>query len=54
MIQNETAWLEALQARNNVAHSYNEAIALAIIDGAKATYYDMFYELKNEIDKNWM
>lgn len=54
MIRDEKAWLAALQARNNVAHSYNEAIALAIIDGAKATYYDMFCELKEEIDNNWM
>ena len=54
MIHDETAWLSALQARNNVAHSYNEAIALAIIDGAKTTYYQMFCELTNEIDQNWL
>ena len=31
MISDEELWLNALISRNNVAHAYNEAIALDII-----------------------
>ena len=54
MIVDEQSWLDALQARNNVAHAYNQAIALDIIRQAKTKYYDMFVELVNEIQKNWL
>ena len=54
MIKNEELWLRALQERNNVAHSYNERIALGIVMRAKESFYDMFCELKKEIDKNWL
>ena len=54
MIKNEELWLRALQERNNVAHSYNERIALGIVMRAKESFYDMFCQLKNEIDKNWL
>lgn len=53
MIQDEDVWLRALQARNNVAHAYNQAVALEIIKETKAEYYDMFCDLKSEIEKNW-
>ena len=35
MIRDEEQWLRALQARNNVTHSYNQKIALGIIADAK-------------------
>lgn len=54
MIRNETMWLQALQARNNVSHSYNELIALSIVRQTKASYYDMFYRLKDEVETNWL
>ncbi len=54
MIKNEDAWLRALQERNNVTHSYNEKIALGIVRQAKAIFYDLFVQLKDEIDKNWL
>ena len=53
-IKNEDAWLRALQERNNVTHSYNEKIALEIVRQAKAIFYDLFVQLKDEIDKNWL
>ena len=53
MIKDEENWLRALQERNNVTHSYNERIALGIVMRAKESFYDMFCELKKEIDKNW-
>ena len=54
MIKNKDAWLRALQERNNVTHSYNEKIALEIVRQAKAIFYDLFVQLKDEIDKNWL
>ena len=54
MIKNEDAWLRALQERNNVTHSYNEKIALELVRQAKAIFYDLFVQLKDEIDKNWL
>ena len=40
--------------RNNVTHSYNQNIALSIISQAKEKFYDMFCQLKKEIDENWI
>ena len=54
MIQDETLWLEALISRNNVAHAYNVAIALDIIRATKEKYFDMFQQLKNTIQENWI
>ncbi|MBU5479001.1 nucleotidyltransferase substrate binding protein [Eubacterium sp. MSJ-13] len=56
MIQNDILWLEALRARNNVnvAHAYNNGVALDIIKETKNNYYNIFVELKETIDKNWL
>ena len=54
MIKDEELWLHALQERNNVAHSYNQKIALEIVKMAKDNFYQMFGDLKAEIDKNWL
>ncbi len=54
MIKDEEMWLAALQDRNNVAHAYNEAIALDIVKDAKEKFYDMFCELKAEIERGWI
>lgn len=53
MITDEELWLSALQARNNVAHAYNQAIAYDIIKLTREKFYNMFSELKAEIDTNW-
>lgn len=53
IIKDEQLWLDALVARNNVAHAYNQAIALDIVRQAKETYCQMFQSLKREIDQNW-
>lgn len=42
------------EMRNNVTHSYNEKIALGIVRQAKAIFYDLFVQLKLEIDANWL
>lgn len=54
MIKEETLWLEALKTRNNVAHAYNKAIALDIVDKTKESYFDLFISLKSEIERNWL
>ena len=53
MINDEDAWLRALVSRNDVAHSYNIEVALDIINSTKEEYYNMFIELKEELEKNW-
>ena len=54
MIKDKELWLNALQDRNNVAHAYNQAVALGILEAVKATYYQMFCDLKKEIETNWI
>ena len=54
MIKDENMWLCALQARNNVTHSYNQKIALGIVDEAKNEFYKMFTDLKEEVENNWL
>lgn len=54
MIKDERAWLEALVSRNNVAHAYNNAVALEIIIKTKELYYDMFVKLKEELTNRWI
>lgn len=54
MISDEHVWLEALASRNNVAHAYNKAVAMDIIHDTKDKYYQMFMDLKSEIEKNWI
>ena len=53
MIKDEELWLRALQARNNVTHSYNQKIALGIVSEAKNEFYKMFVELKEEVENGW-
>ena len=53
LVKDEQLWLNGLVTRNNVAHAYNQAIALDIVRKTKATYYQMFCDLKSEIESNW-
>lgn len=54
MIADEQLWLDALASRNNVAHSYNEAVAKNIILDAKEKYLPMFDALQKEIESKWL
>lgn len=54
IIKDEKLWIGALNTRNNVAHAYNQAIALDIVRQTKETYYQMFCALRDEINKNWL
>lgn len=51
LINDEQTWLEALQTRNNVAHSYNENIAKDIVKGAKDKYLQLFEELDKSMQE---
>lgn len=53
MIKDEALWLKALSARNNVSHAYNRNIALEIVKNTKEEFYDIFQELKDELD-SWL
>ncbi len=54
MIKDEALWLQALAARNNVAHAYNKGVAQDIVRQTKDQFYQMFLDLKKEIDDHWM
>lgn len=53
MITDEDLWLNALSARNNVAHAYNRDIAMDIVQQTKEGFYAMFLELKRTI-QTWL
>ena len=53
LIKDQEVWLEALVSRNNVAHAYNQAIAMDIVKKTKELYVVMFRELRSEIKENW-
>ena len=50
IITDEDAWLAALVSRNNVAHSYNQAIALDIVRETKERYVGLFLKLKKALE----
>lgn len=54
MIDDEAAWLSALQARNAASHAYNQQNALEIIQSTRKTYLPLFHELKSSIEQNWI
>jgi len=54
MIEDEKLWAEALGSRNNVAHAYNESIALDIVQRTKNQYIGMFDALEKELLEKWV
>ena len=54
MIQDEKGWRDLLDMRNAAAHSYNEAMAVEIIERTKNCYIGLFAELDEEIKTNWI
>lgn len=54
MIQDETAWREVLDMRNVIAHSYNEEVAIDVIERSQECYVKLFKELEYEIEQNWI
>ena len=54
MISNCEGWLELLETRNILAHTYSDEQALKAIRDVKATYLSLFQNLKREIDEGWL
>ena len=54
MIQDEEKWLAMLVSRNDVTHSYNEEIALALVRRVKEEYIDLLDALKVELEARWI
>ena len=54
MIKNQKAWLEILESRNILAHTYSDEQSLNVIKSIKSDYISVFEELKNELDKRWI
>lgn len=54
LIQDQNLWLEALQARNNAAHSYNRTVALEIVTQTQTLFYPMFAALKETVCTVWL
>ena len=54
IITDEDAWLAALVSRNNVAHSYNRAIALDSVRETTERYVGLFLELKRAAGINFL
>ena len=54
MIDDESTWLSALQARNLASHAYNQETALEIVKNTREAYLPLFHKLKTSIEQNWI
>jgi len=54
MISDEELWLDLLEARNVLAHTYSDDQALSVIRELKSDYVRAFEELKNEVEERWI
>ncbi len=54
MITDENGWLELLNSRNILSHTYDEKKALETIKEILDKYIPVFEELKQTIDENWL
>lgn len=54
MVQDESGWLELLDRCNEIAHSYNEEVAVTIIEKTKDRYLVLFETLEKELRENWL
>lgn len=54
MIENQEEWLELLESRNILAHTYSDEQSLYVIRKLKNNYILLFENLKKELDENWL
>jgi nucleotidyltransferase substrate binding protein (TIGR01987 family) len=54
MISDCDGWLDLLETRNILAHTYSDEQALAGISELKFEYIDLFRQLKAELEENWI
>ena len=54
MINDCEGWLELLESRNILAHTYSDEQAIYVIRKLKSDYIFLFETLKNAIDSHWL
>ena len=54
MISDCDGWLQLLETRNILAHTYSEEQALKAIRDVKASYLVLFLDLKQEVERHWL
>lgn len=54
MVNDSDGWLELLESRNILAHTYTDEGALCVIRKVKSVYLPLFEELKAELEKRWL
>lgn len=54
MLSDCEAWLELLEARNILAHTYSDEQSLSVIRKLKTDYLQMFFVLKSELQERWL
>ena len=50
LIENGEAWMNMIQSRNLTSHTYEEAIAAAIVSAIRGTYFAEFEALRIKLD----
>ena len=51
LIENGEAWMNMIQSRNLTSHTYEEAIAAAIVSAIRATYFTEFEALRIKLEE---
>lgn len=54
MIDDSDGWLELLESRNLLSHTYSSEQALSVIGKIKSDYLSLFAALKANLDTNWL
>ena len=54
MVNDCEGWLNLLEVRNILAHTYSDEQSIEVIRQLKADYITLFDTLKNEIEDRWM
>lgn len=54
MLDDCEGWLELLDSRNILAHTYSDEQALNVIKKVRSDYIFLFEALKKEIDERWL
>jgi len=51
LIENGEAWMDMIQSRNLTSHTYEEAIAAAIVSAIRGTYFAEFEALRIKLEE---
>ena len=54
MIDNESLWIDILETRNILAHTYSEDEAKKAVEKIRNEFISAFEKLKQDIDDNWL